>query len=368
VDTGAGNDADQGSTKTFPSAVTISTNGSRQNAVNFLLDGGNNVDQFTNVNMPFPFPDALQEFSVQTSNYSARFGQNGGGVVNVVTKTGTNELHGNLFEFNRNAVFNARNFFASDRDQLKRNQFGGTVGGPVVIPHLYDGKDKTFFFVGMQATRIRSDFGTSSAFVPTDANLKGDFSALLNADNPANLTGRSIQLVNPADGQPFPNNQIPTSLFDPASLTLATKYLPRSGASGLVYYPSRLGENFWEMMGRVDHTIGTADRVFYRYFGDHFLHDPVFLDNNLLTDTAGSRIFSQNQTVDEIHTFRPNLLNDFNFTFGRLFSHRGPGANVPNVRDLGVNIYQPAEYVGIEGIGVSIAVALGPAEDDRSAA
>jgi hypothetical protein len=129
-------DADQGATKTFPSAVTISTNGSRQNQVSFLLDGGNNVDQFTNVNMPFPFPDALQEFSVQTSNYSAKYGQNAGGVVNIVTKAGTNELHGSVFQFTRNAVLNARNFFAASRDQLKRNQFGGTLGGPVVIPTL----------------------------------------------------------------------------------------------------------------------------------------------------------------------------------------------------------------------------------------
>jgi hypothetical protein len=116
-----GSDADQGNTKTFPSTVTVSTNGSRQNQVSFRLDGANNNDLYTNVNQPFPFPDALQEFSVQTSNYSAKYGGNAGGVVNVVTKSGTNDLHGSGFEFVRNAVFNARNFFALNRDQLKRN-------------------------------------------------------------------------------------------------------------------------------------------------------------------------------------------------------------------------------------------------------
>src|SRR5258708_32491076 len=106
-----GGGADQGTTKTFPGAVTISANGARQDMVSYQLDGGNYVDEYTNVNQPFPFPDALQEFSVQTSNYSAEYGQNAGAVVNVITKSGTNQFHGDLFEFVRNSVFNARNFF-----------------------------------------------------------------------------------------------------------------------------------------------------------------------------------------------------------------------------------------------------------------
>src|SRR5215467_12244334 len=129
--------ADQGTTKTFPGAVTIAANGARQNMISYSLDGGNYIDEYTNVNQPFPMPDALQEFSVQTSNYSAEYGQNAGAVVNVITKSGTNNFHGDGFEFLRNAVFNAKNFFAPafqpnqqptkdhGRDQLKRNQFGG---------------------------------------------------------------------------------------------------------------------------------------------------------------------------------------------------------------------------------------------------
>jgi len=148
--------ADEGSTKTFPVAVTISANGSRQNQAAFRLDGANNNDIYTNVNQPFPFPDAVQEFSVQTSNYSARYGGNAGGVVNIVTKSGENQFHGDLFEFVRNSVFNAHDFFAAHTDPLKRNQFGGTFGGPVTIPGLYHGKDKTFFFVGYQGTRLRN--------------------------------------------------------------------------------------------------------------------------------------------------------------------------------------------------------------------
>src|SRR5207244_4391838 len=126
--------ADQGDTKTFPGAVTCSATGARQNSISYQLDGGNYVDEYTNVNQPFPFPDALQEFSVQTSNYSAEYGSNAGGVVNVITKSGTNSLHGDAFEFVRNPVFNAQNFFATPTtpDRVKRNQFGGTLGGPII--------------------------------------------------------------------------------------------------------------------------------------------------------------------------------------------------------------------------------------------
>src|SRR2546427_3187635 len=162
--------ADQGTTKTFPGAVTFSANGARQDMISYQLDGGNYVDEYTNVNQPFPFPDALQEFSVQTSNYSSEYGQNAGAVVNVITKSGTNNFHGDVFEFLRNSVFNARNFFApfnlkdNGRDQLKRNQFGGTVGGPIV-------HDKTFFFAGFQGTRLRNVGNPTSSTVPSQADI-----------------------------------------------------------------------------------------------------------------------------------------------------------------------------------------------------
>ncbi len=347
-------DADQGVTKTFPAAVPISTNGSRQNQVSFMMDGGNNVDQFTNVNMPFPFPDAVQEFSVQTSNYSARYGQNAGGVVNIVTKAGTNQAHGGVFDFTRNAVLNARNTFSSSRDQLKRNQFGGTLGGPLNIPHLYRGKDRTFFFVGSQGTTLRNTFGSNRVFAARPASLQGDLSYLLDKTNPANTTGRAVQLMDPDSGTPFANNQIPLSRFSSGpGYNLLSKYIPLSDASGLTTYSSQLYQNFYEVVGRVDHNISDSDHLFVRYFADHFSQAPLYINQNLLTNAAGSRIFTQSYTLGEVHTFRPNLINDFNFTFGRVFSHRGPAESVPSVRDLGVNIWQPAQYVGMESIIVS---------------
>src|SRR5438046_7863600 len=106
------------------------------------------LDQYYNTNRPFPFPDSLQEFSVQTSKHSARYGGNAGAVVNVVTKSGTTSLHGNLFCFNRNQAYNAANAFSGAVDPLQRTDFGGTFGGPVYIPRLYNGRDHTSFFFG----------------------------------------------------------------------------------------------------------------------------------------------------------------------------------------------------------------------------
>src|SRR5438093_4071653 len=124
---------------------------------------------YDNSQVPFPFPDALQEFKVEVSGSAAASGSRGsGGQVNAVTKSGTNALHGDAFEFVRNYAFNARNFFALQRDNLKRNQFGGTLGGPIV-------KNKLFFFGGYQGTITRSGRGTSISYVPTAAVLAGDF-------------------------------------------------------------------------------------------------------------------------------------------------------------------------------------------------
>src|SRR5207244_5616535 len=157
----------------------------------------------SNVNLPFPFPDALQEFSVETSAVSSRFGTHPGATVNVVTKSGGNGFHGDLFDYLRNGNVNARNFFAPTHDTLKRNQFGGTFGGRII-------KDKLFFFGGYQGTRNRSNPPVSTTFIPTQAMVNGDFSTIASAG--CQSSGRGVQLTNPLAGNaPVPNNQIPTS-------------------------------------------------------------------------------------------------------------------------------------------------------------
>jgi hypothetical protein len=346
--------ADEGSTKTFPAAVTISANGSRGNQASFRLDGANNNDAYTNVNQPFPFPDALQEFSVQTSNYSARYGGNAGGVVNVVTKSGANDLHGDLFEFNRNAVFNARDFFAAKRDPLKRNQFGGTLGGPVTIPGFYHGKDKTFFFMGYQGTRLRNTaLGGNTAYFPTQADLNGDFSALLSGSNPNNPLGKAITITDPAaGGTPFPNNQIPVSRFDKAALAL-TKYVPIGTGNGKVTYALPTNTAFDETLVRLDHAISDKDRLTGRYFFDRYFNNPFLDATNLVNNQPYTNMPSHNFMLSETHTFSPTLLNDFRLSVAREVADRGPAGGSINVQDLGVNIYQPPGAKIIETLNVS---------------
>ena len=327
------------SQSTLPGSVQPSINGSRSAQTGYMLDGAPFLDQYYNTNLPFPFPDSLQEFSVQTSNYSARYGGNAGGMVNVVTKSGTNSLHGSLFEFNRNQAYNATNAFTGVADPLHRNDFGGAVGGPVYIPHLYNGRDHTFFFFGYQGTRyIKAGLG--SAYVPTDAERNGDFSAI------------TAQLTDPSTGTPFRGNQIPTSRFDRASLNLAG-YLPKATGTGFVYYPNAQQQNIDMINTRVDHEIGTADRIFGRIYRDHVHLLPQFNPTDILGYSLGYDIPAVNYMLSETHTFRPNLLNQASFVYNSVPVNKVAAANSPSMSTFGVqNIWQPPTPV-IQSISVN---------------
>jgi hypothetical protein len=197
---------------------TFSVQGSQANGVNYLLDGGDNNDAFSNVNLPIPFPDAIGEFAIQTNGLSAQYGLHPGGVANFVTKSGTNALHGDLFDFIRNGDLDARQKATLARDTLKRNQFGGTIGDKII-------KDKLFFFAGYQGTRQRSLPANQIAYVATPAALAGNFSLLDGATSAGGCLSKAKQLVNAA-GVPYPNNQIPVNTFDAAGFKLASTYLP----------------------------------------------------------------------------------------------------------------------------------------------
>ena len=308
--------ADQGTTKTFPGAVTLNVNGARQNQISYQLDGGNYIDEYTNVNQPFPNPDALQEFSIQTSNYSAEYGQNAGAVVNVVTKSGTNTLHGDAFEFVRNAVFNARNWGApltfnskptkdKGRDQLKRNQFGGVLGGPII-------KDKTFFFASYQGTRLRNLGLPSTATVPTASQRQA-----------------SAKVPNP----------------DPAVLNLL-KGIPLGDANGRLTFAKPDHQDFHDLLGKVDHVLTPNDRFSVRYSYDRFRKLAIFDPANFLTYTDGSTITAQNVLLHESHVFSTHFLNDARFSYSREKASRGPASNAPNVADFGVNLpFQPVKAI-----------------------
>ena len=182
----------------YPGEQQAAVNGTGPAQVNYQLDGAGHNDTFLNMNLPFPNPDAVQEFTLESNSLSAQFGSSAGGVVNIVTRSGTNEIHGDVFEFLRNGALNARNFFAPTHDSLNRNQFGGAAGGPVI-------KNKLFYFGTYQGTRVRSAAQGQIGFAPTAAERAGDFSGLL----------PRIQLKDPVTGALFPNNQIPASRFSP---------------------------------------------------------------------------------------------------------------------------------------------------------
>ncbi|HEY4382828.1 MAG TPA: TonB-dependent receptor [Acidobacteriaceae bacterium] len=335
---------DQGQTKTFPVVAAVTINGTRANQVNYMLDGGNNVDEYTNVNAPFPFPDVLQEFSVETSNYNAEYGQNAGGVVNIITRGGGNSLHGDLFEFVRNRVFNAANYFGyqngvKTRDFLKRNQFGGTVNGPILIPHLYDGRDKSFFSFGVQATRIRNNAAGGTATLPTPAQLAGTFTGLgsptiqnptTHTAYPCSPTGTTFSCqVNPAD-------------YNAASLALL-KFLPTiSGSDGTFLFFKPSSQNYIEYTTRGDQKLSDKDHLELRYFYDRFDNKGVLDTKNLLTYADQATIRYHNALISESHIFSPKLLNNFILSYQIENASRGPLAGAPNVADLGVNVWQPA--------------------------
>jgi hypothetical protein len=213
-------------------------------------------------------------------------------------------------------------------------------------------KDKTFFFLEYQGTRIRTNQGGLSAFVPTAANLSGDFSPYLNASSPANPLGKVVAIKDPLNGQVFPNNQIPVSRFDTASLNVAKLLPAATSPSGSVFFAKPDTENYDETMARVDHTISNSDRIFVRYFWDRYDFLPVFPSNNILAYATGSHIPYQNTVLRENHIFRSNLLNDFRFSYIREGDVRIP-PNTPNLADLGVNgIWLPPQKA-IETISAS---------------
>src|SRR5438552_3683282 len=219
-------------------ALSFAVNGTRANSSSYTLDGGLNMDAYNNLAAAFPNPDALQEFSIQTNSYSAVYGRDAGAVVTMVTKSGSNELHGSLFEFLRNDKLNTRNFFAAGVDPLRRNQVGGTVGGPVKLPG-YNGKDRTFFFLSLEGTRQVASSTISNVVVPSALERVGDFSQSRLPVGRSVAPPETVSAANPT-GTPFPNNVIPTSRLDPVALNFIKDFMPLPNRTGniAVYQPS----------------------------------------------------------------------------------------------------------------------------------
>ena len=303
----------------YPGEATASVNGAQRDQVNYQLDAVSHNDTYLNASLPFPNPDAIQEFNLQSGNFSAEYGNAGGGVVNVVTKSGTNELHGSAFDFLRNGALNARNFFAPKQDTLKRNQFGGALGGPVV-------KDKLFFFGTYQGTRTRIAPAGIISFVPTSAERQGDFSSL------------SKQLIDPVSKTPVPNNQIPASRINPVSQYFL-KWLPLpNGAGRQVTFPgSTVVQTENQFMTKADYNL-RKHQISGRYFFTDFDQPSVVPEDNVLAAAnTGNAVRLQNVSVIYNYTASPTLL--INSTFGLNRQRGGSLSSAPfGFSDAGVKI------------------------------
>jgi outer membrane receptor protein involved in Fe transport len=310
------------------SGPTVSMSGSRAAQNLFLFDGAPFNALFRNTGLNYPPPDALQEVKVLTNSFSAEYGRNAGSVFNVVTRSGSNEVHGSLWEFLRNQRLNARNFFAGPtKPQLIQNQFGASGGGPIR-------KNKLFIFGSFEGLRIRTSSLLTSAFPPTEAERLGDFS------------GKTIK--DPPTGQPFPNGRIPADRLDPvAQKLLSTSLIPLpNGPGGQLIALSANPQDNNSTLLRVDNNLGKHTITGHYHFslarqntivGNVPTYFPAFQDSQV-----------QNATIGDTFTIRPNLLNQLNLNFNRVGGSI-VSLNRTHLSDLGSNfpVFGPKEPSGI---------------------
>jgi Carboxypeptidase regulatory-like domain len=329
--------------------VSVSIAGGMGNTTMWRLDGGDNNDYMANGNLPFPFPDAVSQFSVEASGLSAQDGMHSGGMVNVVTVSGTNKYHGTAFEFIRNNYLDAVNFFStctpiapattcSAKDTLHQNQYGGTFGGPIL-------KDRLFAFAGYQRTDAKQSQSATKAQVPTAANLAGDWSV---SDGPScTSNGKSLALVDPLTGAKLTGNKYATApAYNAQALKLLT-YFPKVDPTydvngcGFVSYaiPSQTGDN--QFVTRVDWTINPKNNFYARYFLDGYQLPAYFFPTNIFVTTqSGNSQRVQTFTMGEAFTISSKTVNTAHLTIMRRRNNRGYANNAINAATLGVNLFQ----------------------------
>ena len=337
---------DLNTNKNFPT-VTISVAGGQANGITYIMDGGTHNDPFNNLNLPTPFPDALQEFKVETSALPARYGHHAASAVNLVTKSGSNDIHGDAFEFIRNWRFNARNFFAPQRDSLNRNQFGGTLGAPIV-------KNKMFFFGGYQGRVERSNPATTLRFVPTEAMLNGDFTGIT---APACNGGRQVTLTGPFAGS---GNRIDPSRFNSVAANFL-KYVPASNdPCGRLQFGIPDNSTEHQGLARFDYTINQKQTAYARYFYAVYDNPATFDGKNVLTlSRTGQNNQVHSLVVGHNFVLSASTLNSLHATFNKTLNDRPmPAYFTPT--ELGSSVFslQPG-YMGVSVTGNGFSVGAG---------
>ncbi|MEP7340042.1 MAG: carboxypeptidase regulatory-like domain-containing protein [Acidobacteriota bacterium] len=307
----------------FPEQRTLINGGvdGGTGSVNYYLDGGNNMTNLRNTGNILPNPDAIQEFRVQTNSYNAEYGRFASGIINVLTKSGTNKFRGSLFEFVRNDVFNANDWGSQlAKAPLRRNQFGGTIGGPIQ-------RDKTFFFFSYSGLRQTTSSFLSGAIVPTALERTGNF------------TASGTKPVDPATGAAFVCNGVTNVIcpnrLDPVAMKIINDYIPASNVAGSRWQgnvPSPFNSD--EYLGKVDHQMNDAHRLTFNYF--------TTAGNNTVRAGSGNLPWARQQfnwrqhnlNLSDVWIVSPNKINQAWMTYTRNFGGR---LNLPatSLADLG---------------------------------
>jgi outer membrane receptor protein involved in Fe transport len=327
----------------------ISVAGGRGDSVTYLLDGGLNNRTTSNQVVFNPNPEAVEEFRLMENNYTAEYGRNGGGTISVVLKSGTNFLHGSLFDYLRNDALNASTFFdnaqGNPRPVLKRNQFGGTVGGPITLPKLVNGKDRFFFFFGYQGQRQTATVNTG--FIPTytPAQLTGDFSKAA---------------VDPVTNQPIPDPSVVTFLqshpyyqsdpikaaqaiidpnkIDPVAQAYITAGLIPTSPTGLVFPHGSQKDDVNQYVGKFDFYATQNDRVTLSVGSNK---EPIinpFFGANVAGFSSAATTWDYFGNIAYTKTISPTMLNEFHVTAQRWYQTTIPASHPPAISKLGVNV------------------------------
>lgn len=339
----------------FPTETGGSANGGRQGSTFYMLDGVPNMDNYLLLTAPFPNADATQEFRVITNNFNASYGFAPGAVVSIQTKSGSNDFHGGVFEFLRNQDLNAKNPFSNAVDPLRRNQFGGYLGGPVL-------KNKLFFFGNYQGTRLNSASTANKVNTPTAAMLNGDFTGVAQT-----LKG------------PFVGNKIDPALYNQAAVTLAKTALPLSTApDGLEYYSGATTiNNFDEVTGRLDYDLSSRQRIALRSFVDRLSQPSGDVNGNILSVlnlnpwgyVMGEKMWYVNEVLNHTWTINPTTVNVISVFWNQMSAHSSAvvkdssGQDVCFSRYIKVNELPGSCYV--EGLNVNGAFQTGWTEPSQ---
>jgi hypothetical protein len=349
VTVGATVDTGNPSSRSLTQSRGIAIAGGQQFGVAYVLDGALHNNVYDGDNLPMPFPDAVQEFKIETSSQQAQNGYKAGGTASFATKAGTNQFHGDAFEFARHHRFNATSPFASVNrrtgkrfdDGLVRNQFGGVLGGPIV-------RDRIFFFGAYQGTRTTQTPADIITFIPTAQMLAGDFSAVASAQCRA-----QGNLVLPA-ALGFVNNQINPALFSPAAVKIAKMLPPTTDPCGQIAYSQTTKPREAQPIGRVDWQLNRSHQLFARYQLSTTFWEPAYLnsDGNLLSATLGGRDNAQHSlAVGDTWVINNTMINNVRVAVDRtrvLRTH----ADLFGPEDVGIKMYSHVpHYMNITTTG-----------------